>query len=82
LCAQYTPTADKRLFPGAGTGSCRINGAGLALYWLNAGQMALGLKRENWPPIATFSLGNWLQIENKEHREFGHLFQTVEFREN
>jgi hypothetical protein len=27
-------------------------------------------------------LGKWLQIENKEHSEFGHLFQAIEFRQN
>jgi hypothetical protein len=31
---------------------------------------------------ATFSLGNWLQIENKEHSVFRHLFQAIDFTGN
>jgi hypothetical protein len=31
---------------------------------------------------ATFSLGRWLKIENKEHSEFRHLFQAIEFTGN
>jgi hypothetical protein len=40
------------------------------------------MERETGIEPATFSLGNWLQIENKEHSEFGHLFQAIEFKEN
>ena len=40
------------------------------------------MERETGIEPATFSLGKWLQIENKEHREFGHLFQAIEFRQN
>jgi len=40
------------------------------------------MERETGIEPATFSLGNWLQIENKEHSEFGHLFQAIEFRQN
>ena len=44
--------------------------------------MAIDLERETGIEPATFSLGKWLQIENKEHSEFGHLFQAIEFRQN
>jgi hypothetical protein len=40
------------------------------------------MERETGIEPATFSLGKWLQIENKEHREFGHLFQAIEFTGN
>jgi hypothetical protein len=40
------------------------------------------MERETGIEPATFSLGKWLQIENKEHSEFGHLFQAIEFRQN
>jgi hypothetical protein len=40
------------------------------------------LERETGIEPATFSLGKWLQIENKEHSEFRHLFQAIEFRQN
>jgi hypothetical protein len=37
------------------------------------------VSRSAWSPV---SLGRWLKIENKEHSEFGHLFQAIELREN
>jgi hypothetical protein len=40
------------------------------------------LPRTNGIGPVIFSLGKWLQIENKEHSEFGHLFQAIEFRQN
>jgi len=40
------------------------------------------MERETGIEPATFSLGKWLQIENKEHSEFGHLFQAIEFTGN
>jgi hypothetical protein len=40
------------------------------------------LERETGIEPATFSLGRWLKIENKEHSEFRHLFQAIEFRQN
>jgi hypothetical protein len=40
------------------------------------------MERETGIEPATFSLGKWLKIENKEHSEFGHLFQAIEFRQN
>jgi hypothetical protein len=40
------------------------------------------MERETGIEPATFSLGKWLQIENKEHSEFGHLFQAIDFRQN
>jgi hypothetical protein len=40
------------------------------------------LERETGIEPATFSLGRWLKIENKEHSEFRHLFQAIEFRGN
>jgi hypothetical protein len=30
----------------------------------------------------TFRLGRWLKFENKEHNEFRHLFQAIEFYGN
>jgi hypothetical protein len=44
--------------------------------------VAIDLERETGIEPATFSLGKWLQIENKEHSEFGHLFQAIEFTGN
>jgi hypothetical protein len=40
------------------------------------------LERDTGIEPATFSLGIWLKIENKEHSEFRHLFQAIEFRQN
>jgi hypothetical protein len=40
------------------------------------------LERETGIEPATFSLGRWLKIENKEHSEFRHLFQAIEFTGN
>jgi hypothetical protein len=40
------------------------------------------MERETGIEPATFSLGKWLKIENKEHSEFRHLFPAIEFREN
>jgi hypothetical protein len=37
------------------------------------------LKRETRIEPATFSLGIWLKIENREHSEFRHLFKAIEF---
>jgi len=40
------------------------------------------LERETGIEPVTFSLGRWLKIENKEHSEFRHLFQAIEFTGN
>jgi hypothetical protein len=40
------------------------------------------MERETGIEPATFSLGIWLKIENKEHSEFRHLFQAIEFTGN
>jgi hypothetical protein len=41
------------------------------------------LRAANFPTTKwIICLGSWLQIENKEHCEFGHLFQAIEFRLN
>jgi hypothetical protein len=40
------------------------------------------LERETGIEPATFSLGRWLKIENKEHSEFRHLFQAIDFTGN
>jgi hypothetical protein len=40
------------------------------------------MERETGIEPATFSLGKWLKIENKEHSEFRHLFQAIEFTGN
>jgi len=37
------------------------------------------MERETGIEPATFSLGNWLQIENKEHREFRVSFWRLSF---
>ena len=46
------------------------------------GKLWTFLERETGIEPATFSLGKRLQIENKEHSEFRHLFQAIEFRQN
>jgi hypothetical protein len=40
------------------------------------------MERETGIEPAIFSLGRWLKIENKEHSEFRHLFQAIEFTGN
>jgi len=40
------------------------------------------LERETGIEPATFSFGIRLKIENKEHREFPHLFPAIEFKGN
>ena len=46
------------------------------------GKLWTFLERETGIEPATFSLGKRLQIENKEHSEFRHLFQAIEFTGN
>ena len=46
------------------------------------GILLMYMERETGIEPATFSLGKWLQIENKEHSEFRHLFQAIEFTGN
>jgi len=40
------------------------------------------MERETGIEPATFSLGSRLKIENREHREFPHLFPAIEFKGN
>jgi len=46
------------------------------------GILFIYMERETGIEPATFSLGKWLKIDNKEHSEFRHLFQAIEFTGN